>query len=502
MRVLGGIAAVLGATCIAVAVSIAPASAAQPGELDGFEYVALGDSYSAGYGLVPFSATSPFTATPSTDPNGCYQADANYPHLVATQLGLGIDDQTCSGAISSNIGFGTGVTITAPPVINTLPTLPTGSVVQTTATGQIAPQLQSAGLSATTDIVTVAIGGNDLGFADIAEACIRLTNGPGTDVTGLQILASVTVANCQDYFDDATTYPDAYLQTRLATYVVPRINAVMAEIKAAAPNAQVFVVGYPQIAPSDPTVADGCFTSPLPPATETVPFSGTDLLFIHEIEIQLDAALQSAAAAQGFHFVSTAASTAANTLCSADPWISGLTVAYPAGGICPVNTMPLGHDGNVYVCVTLGALHPNASGVANLAAVVGAALPTAFAMQLTGGSPEPGGTISFSGSGYQPGEQVSVVLHSFPSALGSFTASASGAFSGSAVIPGDVPPGAHTLTGTGLTSGRAFSAAVSVTLPATGLDVGPWLTLAGVLLLAGGALLFSARRPRRSAPAR
>ena len=65
-RLVGAIAACSGATLIIVAG--APAIAAVPAGLD---YVALGDSYSAGYGIAPFSATSPFTATPSTDLNGC-----------------------------------------------------------------------------------------------------------------------------------------------------------------------------------------------------------------------------------------------------------------------------------------------------------------------------------------------------------------------------------------------------------------------------------------------
>lgn len=75
-----------------VAAAAAPATAAAydaPDATSGLEYVALGDSYSAGFGLIPYSET------PAA---GCYQALADYPHLVAAELGLTLDDRTCSGA--------------------------------------------------------------------------------------------------------------------------------------------------------------------------------------------------------------------------------------------------------------------------------------------------------------------------------------------------------------------------------------------------------------------
>ncbi|HWL02754.1 MAG TPA: hypothetical protein VNQ52_10345, partial [Microbacteriaceae bacterium] len=100
-RITGGIAVLVG---LLIAVPAAPALSAQAGELDGFEYVALGDSYSAGFGLIPFSQTSPFDAG-GTTANGCYQGDANYPHLVAADYSLAITDRTCSGAVSPNLGF-------------------------------------------------------------------------------------------------------------------------------------------------------------------------------------------------------------------------------------------------------------------------------------------------------------------------------------------------------------------------------------------------------------
>src|SRR5690606_2184521 len=108
---------------------------------------------------------------------------------------------------------------------------------------------------------------------------------------------SITVDNCKQYFGDDATYPDAYLPTRMSDYITPRIAATLDAIKHNAPNAQVFVVGYPQIAPADAT--DACFSSIS--NDDAVPFSGVDLEFINTMEQQLDDALEAEAESHGFH---------------------------------------------------------------------------------------------------------------------------------------------------------------------------------------------------------
>ena len=58
----------------------APATAnGGSGPLDGLDYVSLGDSYQAGFGLTPFSNTSPFAG----DPNGCSFAQHVQPISTA-----------------------------------------------------------------------------------------------------------------------------------------------------------------------------------------------------------------------------------------------------------------------------------------------------------------------------------------------------------------------------------------------------------------------------------
>jgi hypothetical protein len=476
------VAAVLAATATAQS-----STAAQPGELDGLDYVALGDSYSAGFGLEPYSTTTPF----SGDPNGCYQSQNDYPSRVAASLGLGITDQTCSGAITANVGYPAGVTFPALTPAEPLPVLPTGDELQVTLAGLTVPELQKAGLDESTDVVTVGIGGNDLGFSHIAEACIRTGVDPTSEPVYLALELGISVPNCADYFGDPTTYPAADLFTRMTDVVAPRIDGVLDAIATLAPNAQVFVVGYPMVTPADAT--DACFTAPTTP--NSVPFSGTDLQFIHSVEIALDGALQSGAEEHGFHFVTSWASSANNTLCSTDPWIWGLTAYENDQPTCDANYLPVL---NGEICVELGALHPTENGIANLASLTTAAVNSAFYVTPGSASVAVGATTGIQGGGFQPGETVRIQLVSGSTVveIGTATADASGSFSASVTIAAGSPTGAVTVQGVGDESPRAFSSPVDVApaLAATGVDATPLVWGGALLLLVGGIALAMARR--------
>lgn len=294
------------------------------------EYVALGDSYSAGFGLVPFS---------DEPAAGCFQALANYPHRIAESLGLTLDDRTCSGAVTANIR----------------------DVEQVTATGASAP-VQSASLSDSTDVVTLTIGGNDLGFADIATSCVAASPvGP--------LLLDDSAANCRSlYVADAGGFDVDILKDRIDTIVAPALDATFALIAEKAPNADVVVVGYPAITPNAAnTPAGGCFTPAVTPSGFTensFPFTDVDTAYLHETEAHLDAAIQAAAEASGATFISTLKATAAHSACSTtEPYMNGITLE-PGEG---TSTTP-------GASLKLGALHPNEAGVAYLAETVGAQL--------------------------------------------------------------------------------------------------------------------------------
>src|SRR5215210_8147575 len=166
----------------------APASAAT-------EYVSLGDSYAAGP-LIPLQIP----------PFGCLKSNNNYAHLTARQLGLRLTDPSCSGAETEDMTNPQGVDPDGPNP----------------------PQFDS--LTKKTDVVTIQIGGNDIGFSSIAEDCTSTTN-EGTP--------------CQDrYVHDGRDEISERIQA-----TAPLVAAVLQGIAARSPKARVFVVNYAAILP-------------------------------------------------------------------------------------------------------------------------------------------------------------------------------------------------------------------------------------------------------------
>jgi hypothetical protein len=127
---------------------------------------------------------------------------------------------------------------------------------------------QFNGLNASTGVVSLTIGGNDIGFTEIIENCI--TYNPFS-------------TPCKDKYD-----PGGHdqLAERIAN-TAPNVAAVLQGIHARSPNARVFVVNYPDILPS----GIGCWP--------TIPLSFGDVPYLHATEERLNAMLATAAATNG-----------------------------------------------------------------------------------------------------------------------------------------------------------------------------------------------------------
>lgn len=337
-RLAATLATLAGVLALAAAsvVTAGPAVAA-PGDehLAGLNYVALGDSYTSGYGISPVS----------NDPvEGCFQAEANFPHLVAANLGLELTDASCSGAKTEHIlatPHNTGVA-TAPP--------------------------QSTALSADTDIVTVAIGGNDVGFSDILAACTALSPAGPLAFDGV-------TPNCRAIFNPAPGVDN--LALKIAGLVAPAIKATFADIKAKAPGATIIVLGYPSLFPDAAnTPPTGCFTPAFgngaPPFPENAyPFTDIDVPYLHSVEVTLDAVIAAEAAAIGATFVQTGEESLDNTACADadDAHINGISIT---------NITPGAPGAPPVIETALGAMHPNTAGVAFLQGKVESAIRAAY----------------------------------------------------------------------------------------------------------------------------
>jgi len=137
-----------------------------------------------------------------------------------------------------------------------------------------------------------------------------------------------------------------------------------------------------------------------------------------------------------------------------------------------------------------------------------------------------GQQVVVSGYDFLPGSTVNVYVYSTPRLLGSVTVDAQGAFSTTVTLPADLADGTHHLVASGVdgngnpkylvvevsvTGGVAGVEPAAASGASTGMGTGgstlaytgfeplPWLTLGGVLLVTGSALVVAGRRRRAGA---
>jgi lysophospholipase L1-like esterase len=154
-----------------------------PAERDGVSYVALGDSYAAGQGGGDYG--------PVDEDGECARSAAGYPALLDAEPGIRLDaDLSCNGDTTSDL---------------------------------LATQMDDLGTD--TRLVTITVGGNDLGAIRVAAVC-SLAPSSG-DCRSMLTTAGTLLA------------PGGELEQRLRT--------TFADIRAAAPNARIVVTGYPKL---------------------------------------------------------------------------------------------------------------------------------------------------------------------------------------------------------------------------------------------------------------
>lgn len=238
---------------LSVAVLAASAPVSQAGTRGpAVRLVALGDSYAAGVG-----------ASPDPTSGACLRSQDAYPALWAAEHRLrSFTFVACSGATTADV---------------------------------LADQVSAVTRSHT--LVTITIGGNDIGFAPVLAGC--------------------TVARSDQ--DCATLVGGAEW---LARYVLPvRLAKVYLTVRARAPHAKVVVLGYPRLFDPSPTCPN-----PL------VPNAARRAVLNHGADV-LDASIRSTAGALGLRYADVRDAFAGHGVCSAQPWIVAPTSVPPAPNI-------------------------------------------------------------------------------------------------------------------------------------------------------------------------
>lgn len=266
-------------------------------------YVAMGDSYSSGEGAGDYEPGTDFDdrddAWPFNDDeeahNRCHRSADAYARILSgsNDFAGGSTFVACSGA--------------------EIPDLNDPNDTQTDED----PQLDA--LDDDVSLVTLTLGGNDLGFGAVVQDCI--VNGE----SGVPFLAS-----CQEKHDQRIARELPELRRKLVEEY--------RKIREKAPDARIIIVGYPQLFVDNPSdqYDDLLFAE--------------DQRWMNQKAAELNAMLASAAEEVGAEFVDPTDAFRGHGIGSSDPWINDLDIGGPG-----------------LMVADPGSFHPNAAGHAALA---------------------------------------------------------------------------------------------------------------------------------------
>lgn len=249
------------------------------GLADPSNYVALGDSFSSGYGVPPFEDGTHKDA----GPNDCQRSDFAYPWEVASRLNLSLEFHACQGAVTRDFY----------------------SSRNDGQWGEI-PQLDHLGPG--TGVMSFSIGGNDAKFGPVLKECLA----------GAELLPFNT---CHQ--EGKVTKPVAEALARLdgRTQTPANIYPYRQIFRDARDKAQFAVpvaVGYPHLFPSRGN--DRTFL----PGGRCEGIKKVDQRWMVEKIDELNAIIRRNALRNGFLFANPVPAFVGHELCSPDEWVHGL----------------------------------------------------------------------------------------------------------------------------------------------------------------------------------
>uniref|UniRef100_A0AAU3GVE7 SGNH/GDSL hydrolase family protein n=1 Tax=Streptomyces sp. NBC_01401 TaxID=2903854 RepID=A0AAU3GVE7_9ACTN len=229
-------------TTLAIA-AVAALGLASPASAAGENYVALGDSYSSGVGAGSYTSES----------GDCMRSTNAYPYLwQSANSPSSFAFVACSGATTSSVSSG-----------------------------------QLSALSASTTLVSVTAGGNDVGFADVMQTCVLQSE-----------------ANCVARVNTAVSQMQGSLPGQL--------DSLYAGISSRAPQAHVVVLGYPRFY----QLSGSCIAG----------LTEAERGAINDASDVLNGVLAKRAADAGFTYSSVVDEFTGHELCSGDAWIHSVSI--------------------------------------------------------------------------------------------------------------------------------------------------------------------------------
>ena len=204
-------------------------------------YVALGDSYSAGVGA-------------GSNSGSCDRSPNAYPALWSSAHSpASFTFAACSGATTSTVISG-----------------------------------QLSALSSGTTLVSVTVGGNDVGFSSVMETCVL-----------------ESTSSCVSAVQGA--------EAKISSQLPGELDSVLSAIHANAPSARVVVLDYPEL--YDLSKSSTC-----------VGLSTTDRTDLNQAADKLDGQEQAAAARHGDVFADVRGAFAGHEICDSSRWLHSVNI--------------------------------------------------------------------------------------------------------------------------------------------------------------------------------
>lgn len=402
------------------------------------DYLALGDSFSSGEG-----AYSYWTATDSSN-NKCHLSTKSYPFVLYETVGSvgSFKSVACSGAKTMDINTigqdsynkdnsqsknKIGDEYDSEIYTNYLP----GYRVQNNFVADNKPK-----------IITMSIGGNDVGFSSILKKCI------------------LSIGDCY------STYEESYrLVSSINNAYDPLLDTYKKVKESSAPDTKIYIVGYPQIAQANGNCAIN------------VHFNNNEILFGQQLIKHLNMVIKTAAEHAGVFYVDVENAFDGHKLCeikAKDAAVHGLIVS---NDIERVKNLALSATESYHPTALGHELLANA--IANATNNFNAPMPSASLLPvnfgditinpLVFGKPSDGTQASDVAYGagmaadtllqntssgifvstydysLSSNTNFDLVMYSTPTSLGTIKTDEFGNINGTFTVPGSISPGYHTL---------------------------------------------------------